>query len=683
MKHHSCNAWVKTFCFLFWLTISLPLSAQEPADTIKSKVLDEVVVDGKRTTLIRNGISMVPSFIEKKNAADGFALLLNMQPPHIKIDPIDEKITTLTGIETKYFIDGTEASLVQIKNIPPQQVARIEVLDNPTESNFKNSESVINFILKKQDTGGYLNLTGSQSFLYDTGNYSAYSKIKRGKSTYEAIIAANYVNSKGSVSDTYTHYSFIDDRNPVDIQRSSYTETKKDNNRIYQGGLQWTYNVHDSLKMVTKAGVSHSRYPKAESGYVILNGDSTQSNQFSEIQFSNMYINWDMDMKLAKKQQMSIAVGINGCHNKTDYNYTTLKPSEYYNNATDEKGMGLEASVNYDKEFSDRFTGIAFASTEMSHFNTIYKGTDNSRQKLTTADSRFGIRLRYAISGEWALSFRGALFHSYLKSAGYKSIRDCYPIGNITLNGTLYDKHNFSLSFSASTMGKIITAYNSVLQQDTELEGNAGNMDLKMSPLYNCRFSYDWLLSNKFYLSIGMDWEMRHNDYIQNYFIKEGIVYSQTSNSGGNNNELSFSLGSTLKLWNNSIILSPGVIVTRNVHSGIYPTNFWDCAPYISLRYLSKTGFYLTAYFSYMDNTKTYRKGEGGITTYHYNNLQLQTGYNLKNFDFILSIRPLYNNIHSSYTLSGNHVYKNSQEWSKYGKRRIMLTVKRVFHNNC
>lgn len=129
-----------------------------------SVVLDEVSVEAEGAVLNAKGISYYPNDRQKKSAYDGTSLLRNLAIPSLQINPENNSITTNTREEVAIFIDGRPASQNEISMLRPKDVIRVEFYEQPMPE-FMNKANVVNYVMRKYDTGGYVALRGNQYFI--------------------------------------------------------------------------------------------------------------------------------------------------------------------------------------------------------------------------------------------------------------------------------------------------------------------------------------------------------------------------------------------------------------------------------------------------------------------------------------------------------------------------------------
>lgn len=178
----------KISILIFGLSCVLSLFSQTPADsTDKFYELKEVVVSARNATALPDGLSIIPNSRERNTATSGFSLLERMQVPILFIDPVNMKINLNTGEEVAYFINGIPSTLEEVKAIRPIEVKRVEILRFPIDPRFEGSKAVINFIVRHISYGGYVSAEANQTFIYNEGDYSLYSKYSTDVWTFQMI----------------------------------------------------------------------------------------------------------------------------------------------------------------------------------------------------------------------------------------------------------------------------------------------------------------------------------------------------------------------------------------------------------------------------------------------------------------------------------------------------------------
>ncbi len=160
MKHLYCNAWTKTFFFLFGLTLSLPLSAQEAADSAATdsltKELQEVTVQADVVTQRGNQTTYIVTKEMRRGAYDAGDLLANL--PDIQYNRITKEVKFAGRNNIKILVDSMEKNASYIKELTHIRFDKIDVIRFPT-GKYADYDMVINFHTKENYEGYDINVS--------------------------------------------------------------------------------------------------------------------------------------------------------------------------------------------------------------------------------------------------------------------------------------------------------------------------------------------------------------------------------------------------------------------------------------------------------------------------------------------------------------------------------------------
>lgn len=124
-----------------------------------------------------------PSERQMKVSTNGVNLLQQMMLPRIQINPMNNEIGLLGGGELQLRINGAKAEIEEIKALQPSDIIRIEYHDNPG-LRYGNAEVVLDYIVRRPDTGGNFGVDLSQGMNAMWGEYNVYGKVNHKKSEF-------------------------------------------------------------------------------------------------------------------------------------------------------------------------------------------------------------------------------------------------------------------------------------------------------------------------------------------------------------------------------------------------------------------------------------------------------------------------------------------------------------------
>ncbi len=92
------------------ISIALSAIAQEPAGSIKTQELDEVVVEARNQRINVDVSTYIPASNQKNAAQNAVSLLVHMAIPQIKVDPVNLAVKNAQGHDVALFIDFLPAT---------------------------------------------------------------------------------------------------------------------------------------------------------------------------------------------------------------------------------------------------------------------------------------------------------------------------------------------------------------------------------------------------------------------------------------------------------------------------------------------------------------------------------------------------------------------------------------------
>lgn len=668
---------------LFSIIMILPVIAfaqnAQNTDTIAGKMLGEVVVEARNATPVADGIEFRPSQREKKTSLDYFGLLEKMQIPVLSINPSSRAIKTNTGQEVAYFINGREASAMEVNGLRPKDVLKVAVLRSPSDPKYLGRDAVIDFTIKEYEWGGYTSATAFQSFILNEGEYSAYSKFVKGRHTLQVSGGASYRHTSSDHSSEHSEMAMTDaDGKPWTLISDSRTNQDRFRQLDYFGGIKWFYEKKGAYFLALSAGIRSFNVPQnATTGSVEYNVDNYENYTTSSSQSSRSaspYISFSAEVSLTERLQFRASISPYASLNTTDYSYTSSNLSAPLTNHTQETAVGgnIYANLTYSLPGNSSL-GVSIEDEPMA-YNTRYTNTTASRQKLITNSFTAYLIYATAIGRNWRARISAGLPVNYTHSNSEKPMTDVMGSANISVNGSIGNDHSLYFNAFLGRMGRIISSYNDVSYLTSEYEGKSGNQTLGLTPVAKASLSYTWMPTNRFSLSFSAMWNHRWNDFVIGYFPHNNIMYNAFVNSG-QYDELTLRLSAPFNLFSRKLSVNPGVYITRIFHSGIYSVDKWGVSPSLNVSYIPTDRLSFSLYATTNQFYASYFKGVGSTSKNHTPMLSISGSYTAGDFGCRLNVYPFYRYSESVETLAGPNIQRHLTEWSAAGGQRISVTL--------
>lgn len=154
--------------------------------------LDEVVVEADKEVRLKNGMAYYPGEEIKKFSYDGINLLSRMIIPTLRVNPFNNTVTSMSGGDVTYFINGMRSTYEEVMAIDPCYINRIDVLQNPTEAKYQGAETVIDYVVTRYLWGGFTKVAaaGGIPSLFANGDIQSGFTYKR--MTYNIYLSSSY-----------------------------------------------------------------------------------------------------------------------------------------------------------------------------------------------------------------------------------------------------------------------------------------------------------------------------------------------------------------------------------------------------------------------------------------------------------------------------------------------------------
>lgn len=204
--------------YIGYKTVSTPVCINNKSMTkdimleVDSKLINEVVVEGKRSIRSIDKTSYTFSSTQIEKAANGRGLIATL--PNLHIDKTTNSLSTINGKSILILINGIRATDDDLKLIPADKIKNVEIYDVPPMRYINDAENVVNVRTRPLDTGWSGNIYGMLGQMFSNASL-ALSYIKGDNKL--TLNYGTHINMKRDIKDLESgHYNY-------EISNSQYT----------------------------------------------------------------------------------------------------------------------------------------------------------------------------------------------------------------------------------------------------------------------------------------------------------------------------------------------------------------------------------------------------------------------------------------------------------------------------
>lgn len=574
------------------------LAQTDAQDSIKTKELDEVVVEANMQYASSNVTTYYPDRNSKRTAQNAIDLLNRMAIPQINVNPIGGSVQTPSGDEIAIYIDMEPATQEEKDAIRPEDVKKVEYFVYPSDPRFNHEKYVINITLRHYDYGGYAKLSGTSNIMAGSGSGLAYTKVAYKRMTYDISVNDKYTDRHHTGTEQMQVFRFPKADGSIDeITRSNILDDSRFQQNQFGASFRAKYTsqkaVISNSVFITALNTPHSSYD----GRLLFSSDKYSGSSYSNsLNSTYLYPRWrgNYYFDLGNGLKLNAIPSFFYQHTKSNRRYQSAETS-IVTDATEDAVTG-EIQVQLNKSFHKYHT-LDFNLLGIYYNNKVkYSGN-------TVASPEFN---QFAYGGILGYTFAKDRFYGQL-SAGFAGesnkidgVRTNSFIPLVMLNSQYAFNQKNSISISAILNMRPVAAAEKTpdIIQENELLYKTGNPHLKNMKVSKVTVEYTWLPNNRFSLSAFTGWSRDFNSIVP-IFIPDADDRIMIRNLGNNGYYQNIYLGAsfTAKLLRNSLVLRATPQMWFEKVSGIYA----DTNNYLSLSlnatyYIGK--FYLSAYYS-------------------------------------------------------------------------------------
>ncbi|MDR0744179.1 MAG: outer membrane beta-barrel protein [Tannerella sp.] len=430
---------------------------------------------------------------QKANSSNGINLLNTIQFPRLTVNPVTNTVSLPGDESLRFCINGVKVNHEDVRALQPNEVIRVEYLDNPG-LRYGGADVVINYIIRREVAGGSVSVDLGNAVTTDFGDDQVAAKFNYKKSVFGLNYAVRYRNPSKVWANEERTFNFSDGSRMTRFSEGSPGDLSEDTHQT-----SFNYNLLEEGKYYFNAALRHSFSKEEKMRYSTQYTSLNTTDRTSTYQGSNSFQHLpsvDVYYIRSLKNKQNIILNVVGTyiHSDIDQLYEEKRSGEVINDIVsivDGDKYSIIGEGIYEKTFENagRFTtGIkhtqAFADND-------YSGTVRTRTKMDQADTYLyveyaGKRDKFNYTGGAGLS------RSQAKQKG----EDDYTF--YTFRPKLTLQYDFSRSMFVRLKGEIdntspsLSNLSPVDQYIDTLQLIRGNPALKPQLNYSANLLFNW-----------------------------------------------------------------------------------------------------------------------------------------------------------------------------------------------
>lgn len=481
----------------------VPLAAQEPADSVQ-RALDEVTVEAARQYVTPEKAVYIPEEKQKKASSDAVALLARMSIPSLRVNALQQTVSTAAGQDVKIFIDFLPATSDDITGMRMKDVRRVEVLDYPDDPRFHGAEHVVNFIMQKYEYGGYAKVYNQlfTTFSDLVERPRANAKFSYRRMTYDLVVGGDVCHGNQLSQEEHSTFLFPGLTPSEEITRDQMPDG--DGRLRYHSAyttFRAVYNA-DKMQIANSVGFNYTRQPHFDTfSRTSFAGIGLPSEQTASLmQRLWRTLEWNGDYYFALPHNFTLTVNpiVNYSYSERNSTYTVANLPSIENFATS-KSTAARLNTRLNRKVNDRITLWADISGSFSRNSVEYAGT--SPGKVTLDHSFFGPGVGVSLRLPSFYASADAGYAMEWSDTGQSEDTPRYPYVHLSANYTFSQKLSVGLFTQFASNTPDAADRSPVMQQQNEFMWNCGNPYLTSSRHFTFQAWGNWMPSNLFQMS--------------------------------------------------------------------------------------------------------------------------------------------------------------------------------------
>lgn len=552
------------------ITTTDSLKAAARQDSVyKQMELKGVTIAGRTAIQKGDHTNYMPTKRQVDAANSGISLLSNMMIPKLKVDRVSGTVKNADNTAPTIYIDNRKANVTEVDRLRPKDIVRVEYYDQPS-ADFPGEQSVLNFITRKYERGGYVDVRTSTSFYpgLNGGEYSAQVGVDINKMNITLLAGTDFDRETAEGTSGTEHYAFatpftkqITATDGLTKQLNHYGKLRMtyrtDKTTAYADiGLDWSETPTD--RHTTLMNYSANAYPNAVA--------TTNTQSRNATPRATLFLETKPGKGQTLRAQAYYTYGDNTY--RRDYNEGDMAPVL---TDTKEKMNAFDARLQYIAALQHNNTIAVFLWGFNKWNRADYIETMAAEQEIQDGGLQVLPMYSHTFAKKVAIGLQPGFYWEryYIKGIGTTSKIQGRP--TVFASYRINTKNSLYANWTMGTNMPTMDLYNNTEQRVDQYTVKRGNPNLDITKLHFINAGYNLTLKNvnvslfgryDLFVDVTKEYYMTEGGTMVNTYISDGSLHS--CNAGG---------AVTWNLLNRSLQLSGQLAYSGQRVTGINPAH--------------------------------------------------------------------------------------------------------------
>ena len=554
-------------------------------DSVYKQVdLGGVTVEGRTAIQKDDHINYMPTQRQVDASSSGIALLARMMIPKLLVDRIGGTVKNVDNTTPAIYIDDRKADVTEANRLRPRDIVRVEYYDRPSVK-FPADQTALNFITRKYDRGGYVDLRTTTDVLHDfqSGSYMAQVGLDTRKLNINLLAGTSFSNDDAPGTTGTEYYALS---TPFTKQTTAMDGLKRE--RTHYGKLRLAHRS-EGLNAYMDLGLNWAEAPTNHYRGKVDYSPGLYPSSVSVTDASSRNVSPSVNLFFQRKWSGGRELRTEASYVYTDNTYDRAYAEGILVNpiVTDakEKVNNVSVEVDYTHRFgADKTLGILLHGIYASSRAT-YVGTMAAESGINTGGLIFLPTYRHYFSKKLAIAVAAGLYWEVYKIRGGHRLNKLIGRPKATIRYSANEHNTLTLAWSMGSNEPQMTDYNSTEQKVNQYMMTRGNPDLDIAMVHFLNANYNLSLKNVNF-SLIANGQLTTNSVGSHYFVEDDMMV-QTFSSDGNYYDCTLGGAVTWNLFKRSLQVSGQAywkgqkLTGPHARSNVYPLFSMTAAYYL------------------------------------------------------------------------------------------------------